>query len=265
MAGEPKMAMLHNPDFERRNNRTMIPRTEFLKRVAEAVGPTYIADNFGKYTKREELARFMARYDLFRQILDIKGSIIECGVRSGSGLFQWFQISNILEPNAHLRVVYGFDTFEGFPKSAISDFELGAKPGGMSDYCYEDLLTASDYIYFYNCVFMPENKQVSVKYPWDRLTLVKGDFMQTGPQFLELNKHVIVSLLFLDFDIYAPTKKALQLFLPRMPKGSIIAFDELNNHVWPGETMALMEEIGIRNVRIQKFPYEQNISYVVLE
>ena len=36
----------------------------------------------------------------------------------------------------------------------------------------------------------------------------------------------IVSLLYLDMDIYEPTKVALKELLPRMAKGSIIAFDE---------------------------------------
>ena len=35
-------------------------------------------------------------------------------------------------------------------------------------------------------------------------------------------------MLYLDFDLYAPTKAALETFLPRMPKGAILAFDELN-------------------------------------
>ena len=50
-------------------------------------------------------------------------------------------------------------------------------------------------------------------------------------------------MLYLDFDIYEPTLTALENFLPRMPKGSVIAFDELNNPDWPGETMAFLESM----------------------
>ena len=35
---------------------------------------------------------------------------------------------------------------------------------------------------------------------------------------------------------------ALKNFISRMPKGAIIAFDELNNKNWPGETVALLGE-----------------------
>ena len=71
--------------------------------------------------------------------------------------------------------------------------------------------------------------------------------------------------MFLDFDLYEPTKVALKNFLPRIPKGGIIAFDEINNSAWPGETIALIEEFGgLNKLNIQKFPFDPNIAYIVL-
>jgi hypothetical protein len=72
-------------------------------------------------------------------------------------------------------------------------------------------------------------------------------------------------MLYLDFDVYEPTKVALETFLPRMPKGAILAFDELNQAAWPGETLAVLETVGLRNLRIQRFPYASGLSYAVLE
>jgi hypothetical protein len=72
-----------------------------------------------------------------------------------------------------------------------------------------------------------------------KVELVKGDANITIPKYIEDNPHVVVSLLYLDFDIYEPTKTALKYFIPRMPKGSIIAFDELNSPHWPGGTIAV--------------------------
>ena len=62
----------------------------------------------------------------------------------------------------------------------------------------------------------------------DKIELVKGDANITIPKYIEKNKHLLISLLYLDFDIYEPTKTALENFLPRMSKGSIVAFDELH-------------------------------------
>jgi hypothetical protein len=50
-----------------------------------------------------------------------------------------------------------------------------------------------------------------------------------------------------------------------MPKGAIIAFDELNQKQWPGETMAVLEEIGLNRLRIQRVPFTPSISYAVLD
>ena len=36
--------------------------------------------------------------------------------------------------------------------------------------------------------------------------------------------------------------------LPRMPRGAVVAFDELDNPMWPGETMAMLSNFGIRNL-----------------
>ena len=54
------------------------------------------------------------------------------------------------------------------------------------------------------------------------------------------------------------------MFLPRMPKGSILAFDQINNPGWPGETAALLESVSLRDVEVQQFSFEPNIAYIVL-
>ena len=112
------------------------------------------------------------------------------------------------------------------------------------------------------CIELYDQNRFLNQFP--KVSLIKGDFVKTGPEFLNENQHLIIALLFLDFDLYKPTKKALEIFLPRMPKGSILAFDEVNNSLWPGETLALLESVDIRNIKINKFPYEPNISYIVL-
>lgn len=76
---------------------------------------------------------------------------------------------------------------------------------------------------------------------------------------------MVVGLLYLDFDIYKPTKVALENFLPRMPKGSIIVFDEINNKDWAGEPKAVLDTIGFSNLRIKRFSFNTYMSYAVLE
>ena len=99
----------------------------------------------------------------------------------------------------------------------------------------------------------------------NKIQLIKGDANKTIPKYVESNKHLIVSLLYLDFDIYEPTVTALNTLLPRIPKGGVIAFDEVNNNQWPGETIALIEQLGLRHNRLECFEYEPNISFIQLD
>ena len=78
-----------------------------------------------------------------------------------------------------------------------------------------------------------------------KIELIKGNAIKTIPKYIKKNKELLVSLLFLDFDIYAPTVTALKYFLPRMSKGGIIAFDQVNNPDWkvPEYSQQIIENI----------------------
>ena len=97
-----------------------------------------------------------------------------------------------------------------------------------------------------------------------KVDVVPGDFAETSRQYLRDHPHLVVSCLYLDFDIYAPTKLAIELFVPRIPKGGVIVFDELNEEAFPGETLAVMEQFKLADLRVRRFPFEPRISYAVV-
>jgi hypothetical protein len=66
-------------------------------------------------------------------------------------------------------------------------------------------------------------------------------------------------------DLYEPTKVMLETFVPRMPKGGVIVFDELNAKMFPGETVAVDEIMGLRNLNIRRFPFDSYVSYCVMQ
>jgi hypothetical protein len=49
-----------------------------------------------------------------------------------------------------------------------------------------------------------------------------------------------------------------------MPKGAVIVFDELNAKIFPGETKAVDEVIGLRNLKIKRFCFDSYVSYAIL-
>ena len=94
----------------------------------------------------------------------------------------------------------------------------------------------------------------------NKVELIRGDCLETIPKFIEENQHLIVGLLFIDLDLYEPTKVALENLF-KNGKGSIIAFDELDNPQWPGETLLLLESMDIKNIKIQTIPGDPYIDF----
>ncbi len=88
---------------------------------------------------------------------------------------------------------------------------------------------------------------------------------KTVPDFIAGNKHLVVSLLFLDLDLFEPTKIAIKNFYSRMPKGSVIVFDELDNPIWPGESMALLETLGINKFKIERIEFDPYIGFSIID
>ena len=219
--------------------------------------PTQIKlENFTKYVRRQHLKRFLALYEVFKIALPVKGSIVECGVFRGFGLMGWAKLSAILEPENLTRRVYGFDTFEGFPSIAGEDRSsfTDACPGDLSANCYDELI---DLVREY------DRDRFLGHIP--KVELIRGDIARTAPEFMLSHPHLVVSLLYLDADLYEPTKTALETFLPRMPKGSVLAFDELDNPIWPGETLAALDTVGLRNLRLRRLDWDPYISFAVIE
>jgi len=260
MSGPDVSPTMHDP-------RTQAPGDYDARRALEtyfqqgAGSATEKLENFAKYVPRQSLARFMARYELFRLIQNVHGSIVECGVLFGGGLMSFAKLSAILEPYNFQRRIVGFDTFTGFPEIHAADIQglpdrksAHLKQHGFAaEHAHSDILEA---------VAIFDMNRMLNHFP--KVAVVKGDFNETAPQYLRDHPHLLISLLYLDFDIYAPTKKALELFLPRMPKGAVIAFDELNEEAFPGETLAVLDVLPINQWKIRRFDFEPRISYAVV-
>ena len=212
--------------------------------------------NFPKYVRRQHLKRFLAMYELFKLVLPVKGSVVECGVFRGFGVMTWAKLSAMLEPENLTRRIYGFDTFSGFPTIGDKDKSKFAQPevGELSSSSHAELL------------------QLIEEYDRDRflghlpkVELIAGDITKSAHAFVESHPHIIVSLLFIDCDLYEPTRAALRAFLPRMPKGAVVAFDELDNPIWPGETLAALEDDVLTGLRLRRLEWDPYIAYAVIE
>jgi hypothetical protein len=210
--------------------------------------------NFTKYVRRQDLSRFLAKLRIFESALTLPGVVVECGCYAGGGLMTWAQLSAIFEPYNHTRRIIGFDTMSGFPAISEKDIspEKSYQPGDLSiQGDIEADITQSIRLYDLNRPLSHIKK----------VDLVVGDATETIPAWIAKNPHAVVSLLYLDFDLYEPTKAAILHLVPRMPRGGIIAFDELNAEVFPGETMALLDTLGINHLPLRKTPFDAYICF----
>jgi hypothetical protein len=205
--------------------------------------------------RRQHLKRFLALYEIFKLALPVKGSIVECGVFRGFGVMSWAKLSAMLEPENLTRRVYAFDSFAGFPGVHEKDKTSVAEvtTGGLFSDSHDEL-----------CELLVEYDRDRFLGHVDKVNLIKGDVIETVPQFVESNPHLVVSLLFLDMDLFEPTAVALRHFVPRMPKGALLVFDELDNPMWPGETLAAVEELGLGRLSLRRMEWDPYISYAIL-
>jgi hypothetical protein len=244
---------------------TQVYRTQVENEVGRAIAEIFERspdplevrlENFPKYVRRQQLKRFLAFYELFKRVLAVKGSIVECGVFRGFGLASWAKLSAILEPENLTRRIYGFDTFAGFPTVAAKDRSSFTR-ANVGD------LSASSYTELQALIEQYDRDRFLGHIP--KVELIPGDIAATAPTFIQAHPHLVVSLLFIDCDLYDPTKAALEAFVPRMPKGAILAFDELDNPIWPGETLATLESMGIRNLRLRRLEWDPYIAFAEIE
>jgi hypothetical protein len=95
--------------------------------------------------------------------------------------------------------------------------------------------------------------------------LVKGDASKTIKKYMTDNPETIIAFAYFDFDLYEPTKICLETILPHLTKGAVIGFDELNTHLFPGETKAFDEVLEINRYKIYRDRNNPVPSYIVYE
>ena len=208
--------------------------------------------HFQAFVRRRELPRFLAHYELFKQVIDLPGCVLDLGVFKGASLFTWTKLMETFCPGDRSRRVYGFDSFEGLTDftgedGAESERSAKVKGGYTSDQHVIERL-----VWLHN--------QDGIVPGIDRVALVPGNIQETLPTFLEEHPGLRISLLHLDMDLYEPTRFALERLLPLVVKGGVVAFDEYGLIPWEGESVAAEEVLtdllgGMPTLR--KFPFSQ--------
>jgi len=171
------------------------------------------------------------------------GMLAECGVYRGgtlvpTGLF--------LKQNNIAKIVYGFDSFQGFDASVDSEIALGGsdsadkRRGGFSD-------TSLEYV-------AAKVRRWGVQ---QQVRLVRGYLERTLP----LHAQERFCFVHLDVDIYESYRLALEFFYPRMTPGGIILLDEYNDPPWPGCNKAVDEFLRDKPERLAEIQRDNHLKY----
>jgi hypothetical protein len=213
--------------------------------------------NLSLFISRQNLSQILFVHELYQQIVDVHGVIMEFGVRWGRNLALYESLRGIYEPFNHNRKIVGFDTFEGFPSVDPKDGQaeiIGVGAYNVTQNYDEYLAKILDY-----------HEQESPISHIKKYELVKGDAVQSIHEYLDRNPQTVVAFAYFDFDIYEPTRACLAAIRDRLTKGSVIGFDELNNRDYPGETLAVKEVLGLGSFRIRHSRFSPTQSYIVIE
>lgn len=213
--------------------------------------------NLALYMRSGALAKILFINEVYQKIVDVPGIVCEFGVWWGQSLVLFENLRAVYEPYNYTRRVVGFDTFQGY--SNISEADRRSET--ISDGVYGVPENYEQYLASLIDYHEKENVMGHVK----KHALVKGDATVSGPAYFKENPEAVVALAFFDLALYEPTKACLEAIMPRLVKGSLVVFDELNHPDYPGETRAVMETLGLRNHRLHRSRFLPDRSYFVIE
>jgi hypothetical protein len=197
------------------------------------------------------LSRILYYDHVYRHVLDVPGVILEFGVQWGATLSLLTNLRGMHEPYNLYRRIIGFDTFEGFPSVGPED---GVAPA-LGDYS-----VPPEHVELLEEVLDIHESASPISH-LRKHELVVGNVVQTLPVWLTDNPQAVVAMAIFDLDLYEPTREALQLIIPRLTRGSVLVFDELNSRDFPGETLALQEVLGLDRLRLHQYPHQPRCAW----
>jgi hypothetical protein len=235
-----------------------LTRQEFVEHLKKCPVPDeQLLSNLGLFLNSKNLSRILLMNHLYRQVIDVQGIIIEFGTRWGQNLALFSALRGIYEPFNRHRKIVGFDTFAGFPSISKKD--------GSSDMLHVGNLSVTESYVEYLTKILEYHELDNPLSHIKKFDLRVGDAVVEIEGYLKEYPETIIALAYFDFDIYEPTKKCLEAIKPHLVKGSVLGFDELNDHDSPGETIALKEVFGLNNISLKRYRYASRVSHFVVE
>ena len=206
-------------------------------------------NNFYLSCNTQRIGKFLAHYELFKKSASIPGSIIECGVFKGISLIRFASFRDLGISKS--KKIIGFDMFKEFPETNFQKDkkmrrEFIKESGGGVGISKQQLIKVL------------KQKKIDQK-----IELIKGNIIQTVPNYVKKYPKLKISFLNLDSDTYEATKIILEYLYPKITKGGILLLDDYG--IWPGETAAVDEYFKNKDIKIKKSSFSNTPSYIIKE
>lgn len=179
------------------------------------------------------LAKSISHWEIYKQIVNMPGVVLECGVFKGASLIRLATYREVLE-SQYSRKIIGFDAFGKFPatgdkddKKFIDRFENESGDG----------------------ISKTDLEKILLRKKFDNIELIEGNLLVTLPTYLEANKHLKIALLHVDVDVYDATKYCLEQLFDKVVDGGFVVLDDYN--AVSGATKAVDEFIKATGNDIQ--------------
>jgi Macrocin-O-methyltransferase (TylF) len=164
------------------------------------------------FSHPSRMMKFLAHYELYRDITGLPGDVMELGVFKGASLVRWAAFRQALETQDSRRIV-GFDAFGKFPTEGL---ELAADLDFVGNFETEagDGLSEAEI----GSIFRRKGIQ--------NVHTVAGNVFDTVPDYLKRRPATRIALLHLDMDVREPTAFALEQLYERVVPGGLIVIDD---------------------------------------
>ena len=166
---------------------------------ASVIPENQLHENLGLFTTSKTLARILFFNHIYQQILTIPGQIFECGTRWGNTLGLLSALRALYEPFNRSRIIVGFDSFAGFPGIHKKDGRSNMMKTGL-------VSTTEGYETELRAVLSCLEHQEPLAHIENKTRIIKGDVIKTLPQYFRDHPETIIAFVYLDLDIYKPTK-----------------------------------------------------------
>jgi hypothetical protein len=193
--------------------------------------------SLGLFLRGSLLARILAIADIYKQVVDIPGAILDIGTWRGQTAVVCENLRAIFEPLHFNRRIICFDTFEGYVGFSGKDKATELHRDGTYT------LSGENYAEFLRDLLVLHEKSNAMGHNHGKHKVIKGDCRETIPEFFSANPGEFVALAFFDVNSFDPTLEGFESVWARLVPGGIAAFWQLTRSSIPAESRVYTENI----------------------